>query len=93
MKAASASPASARERQRQIGPVLFEQMIVAVGCDMRVDQRRQGVDIEFDRGRGVGRCREGLGNDDGERLAGITDLVDRDDRLIEPRQGGERLHA
>ena len=86
-------PANACQCQREICPVLLEEVTVASGSLPRIDKSRQRLDFEFDRRGGILGGRDALCQNNGDRLAGIAHLIDRNDRLRKPCKFGQWLHA
>ena len=83
LKAASASPRSAGEGEREIAACGLEQPDVVAPGGRAVDDRGQRLDVERD---GVERILGGAGafrQHDRDRLPDIADLAVRDDRLFE----------
>jgi hypothetical protein len=81
------------ERGRDVRRHVFEQKHGAVSRGLRLDQNRKGIDVAIDGGGCVLGGLRAVGDHQGNRLAGIADLVRSDDSLLDAREIGARFLA
>ena len=70
--------------------MFFEQQRLVLCGGAPVRDRGQRLDVELDGIERVLREREAVGHDDRDRLADVTDLLMRDDRLLEGHELRQR---